>query len=353
MEENVIDEEVLNASEVEENKNRLDMLTRLVRSKQAVLFIGAGCSVRLGYPNWRGLLTELESILGSEFIIDEEKKRMKEHSPLEYADIIRDNARNCNNGSDDRYHQKLHKIFSPKPKSYDDLHEMLINLDFKGIVTTNYDTAIESCYAARDLSVKPVVISNDYKGFVSEFFLSLDHNGFTKGILHVHGTWERASEIVLTSSDYRKAYGLEYAQIIQDPKSFRKLSPSLYQKVLWALLATKRLVFIGFSFDDPYFKIVLASNARDLWRFDLPIHFAVLPISSKSRETDKENALKLKSDCGIETIFYIKQDKHDDNHIGLYKTVCEIATQCGISVGEDPTDKWHKKISGLYDNSKK
>jgi hypothetical protein len=55
-------ESIFTLAEREENESRKQELTDLILSGQSLLVVGAGCSIELGYPTWKELLSELKTL---------------------------------------------------------------------------------------------------------------------------------------------------------------------------------------------------------------------------------------------------------------------------------------------------
>ena len=91
--------------------------------------------------------------------------------------------------------------------------------------------------------------------------------------------------------------------------------------MLWAVLATRRVVFIGFSMEDPYFDNMLETVSTDLWTWDKSIHFAIMSISSKDAEIQKINLKDSATKYGVSTVFY---EDSDNLHQGLDQIVDEL-----------------------------
>ena len=104
---------------------------------------------------------------------------------------------------------------------------------------------------------------------------------------------------------------------------------TLHRKLLWAVLATRRVVFVGFSLDDPYFEKMLEIVSKDLWRWDKSIHFAIMSISPESVQDLKEKAERFKREYGIDTIFY---ENLDGEHLSLDHIIADIAQECNVEI---------------------
>ena len=303
---------IFTQEQILENDRKKQDLVELIRSRNSLLLVGAGCSVDLGYKDWAHLIDELENLTDNTFVRD---PTMKNDSPLLYIDKIRENIKSCNGGSSEKYYNKLVDLYSPhgRDKQFDDLQTALLDLNFKGIITTNYDKAIEAALADKGKCYDAITINQNTKKHISSYFLSLDFGCYMPSILHLHGIHNDPAQIILSEEDYKKFYG--------DPNK----EWTLHRKILWALLATRRLVFVGFSFKDPFLAAMLNLNTDDLWRWGAPIHYAIMPISLVMSEEAKSRAKDFRERYGIETIFYID---HDGTHFGLRKLIAELVEVC-------------------------
>ena len=105
--------EIFTPEERDENDRQKRELINIVASKETMLIVGAGSSVRVGYPDWVGLLEKLEDLAskcGDGFSSDE---RMRENDSLEYAEKIKSHI--CKHMGDlERYYALLDQCFDVK-----------------------------------------------------------------------------------------------------------------------------------------------------------------------------------------------------------------------------------------------
>lgn len=316
--------EIFTPEEREKNEKRKRELIELVASRESVLIVGAGSSVRVGYVDWSRLLKELEDLAiacGEDF---EKNDIKREKDPLEYAEDIKSHIDKT--GNLDKYHALLYKLFKPKTKtpSFDDLHKKLVALPFRGILTTNYDTVLEAALAEKKPSTaidNSLVIDSRSAARVDEFFRAMIDRRMTRRIAHLHGKFDPPDSIILSVKDYEKAYGLKLP-INQEQ---RDRDWTLRRKFLWAIFATRRVVFIGFSMRDPYLNKMLETVSTDLWEWGKSTHFAIMSISLQNADTDKQEAKLLKNKYGVDTVFY---EDLDGSHLRLDHLVSEISKVC-------------------------
>ena len=315
-------QEIFTPDERDENEERKRELIDLVASGEATLIVGAGSSARVGYVTWKRLLEELEDLANRCGTgLDQARKDDK----LAYAEDIKSHIQNKTENLS-RYYALLENLFSPKEPPFEDFHRQLVALPFRGILTTNYDTVLEAALGELEPPFaydNSFVIDENSAGRVHEFLMAMNNDKrITRRIAHLHGKFDTPSNIILSIEDYYRAYGLRLSadQVQRDSEW------TLHRKLLWAVLATRRVIFVGFSVEDPYFNEMLETVSVDLWRWDKSIHFAIMSITSSDVEDSQAKAERLNSEYGVSTVFY---EDSDNSHQGLIDIISEIYVACG------------------------
>ena len=284
----------------------------LQQPRQALLLVGSGSSQFVGYPSWPDLLNQLR-----EEVIPEEPFP----SGLDFlakASFVQAHLRQYHDSEDRhrQYRQHLEATFRPRPQhNYDDFHRTLAQMPFCGVATTNYDSVLELAIGsvraenALDVQCHPIDLCIDRPHRVFEFLRGLSAGDALSSVLHIHGYWEHPEDIVLTSADYTRRYGLRNAHTTHDAgvaaEPTRDLD-TLHRKVVWSLLTMRPVVFVGFSLDDPAFLMMLDLVKKD---FDLPLrpppHFALLPsqVGVHQNQQQQDDAVYL-SRIGVLPVFY-------------------------------------------------
>ena len=318
--------EIFTPEERDQNEERKRELIELVASGEAVLIVGAGSSVRVCYVTWDGLLEELEDLANR---CGAGLNQTRKGDALAYAEDIKSHIRDKTGGLG-RYYALLQNLFSPKNPPFQDFHRQLISLPFRGILTTNYDTVLEAALGELEPPFaydNSFVIDENSAGRVHEFLMAMNNDKrITRRIAHLHGRFDLANSIILSIRDYKHAYGLNLA----DEKSQQENEWKLRFRLLWAVLATRRVVFVGFSMEDPYFEEMLKIVSEDLWTWNKSTHFAIMSISSKDAddaENSKNKSEILNSEYGVGTVFY---EDSDNSHQGLDRILDEIDEECRV-----------------------
>ena len=315
--------EIFTPEERDQNEERKRELIELVASGEAVLIVGAGSSVRVCYVTWDGLLEELEDLANR---CGAGLNQTRKGDALAYAEDIKSHIRDKTGGLG-RYYARLENLFGPKDPPYKDFHRKLVALPFRGILTTNYDTVLEAALGKlepRTAYDNSLVIDENSAGRVHEFLMAMNNDKrMTRRIAHLHGRFDTPISIILSIEDYHRVYGLRLpTDQVQGDSEW-----TLHRKLLWAVLATRRVIFVGFSVADPYFNEMLETVSTDLWRWDKSIHFAIMSISSANAENSKTRADGLRREYGVDTIFY---EDSDNSHQGLDRILDEVGEACKV-----------------------
>lgn len=190
-------------------------LFELIRKEDIVLFIGAGFSLKAGYPGGNRLAEIIYNDL-----TDAEKTQINPNQGLidlaeEYIQIRR--------GSRNSLIQILKSELSKTPLDLTN-HSLIASIPhFHDIITTNYDTLFEQVYK----SGCNVIVSDANCPYIDEQKVN---------IFKIHGNITQPDSIIISKSDYTR-----YFDTTRNP-------------VMWnyvkSLFATKSVLFIGYGYED-------------------------------------------------------------------------------------------------------
>lgn len=359
----ITSEPIFSSEELERNQVLKDELFELISSEDAILFVGSGLSIPVGYPSWDALLVRLETLaqkVDSDF---SPNQTLRESSPLDYASFLRKVFEKADEAT--TYFNELTTIFSRPERgpSFKDHHKKLVQLPFSLIMTTNYDPVLsEALLKSIQENNDPLrtdlcfSMNEDTIPQLSNFLLSL-HKGMSnqKQIAHIHGYHNRPKEIILTKQDYERYYFNRTSE--QDGEQ----ETTIHFLVLWALIATRRIVFFGFGMKDPYLLQLLEDVRKRLWRWDKPTHINIASICDKTASEVKTQATFLKEKYGVDTYFYENKDQsHKQLEVlieELYQSCCHFddasKTDEKLQQGtpSDDSGKESKKIEQLLEDA--
>lgn len=288
------------ADESELNAQALRALREMLEH-HPIAFVGAGISARCGYPTWRSLMLQMRAALDADRNVamgpKEEMKAEHESDLLWFAQEMRElHGR-------DRYLSLLREQFQPNGRRPDECALSIARFGFRHIVTTNYDDTLEQAHAqALGLENQPRSIPWENEFEVRDWLMHLAAPKAPRSIVHLHGTYRNPAQIVLTDEDYERRYSAHDG-------SARKL---------FALFATQRVVFLGFSLTDPDLAQILR-HIKAILGPGGPAHLALLPSPEPSMRTYVRRRLRGK--FGIDAVFY----PYDPSHSQFERILQELA----------------------------
>jgi hypothetical protein len=186
-------------------------LIRELRSKNVHLFVGSGLSIPLGYPSWESLIFQMYEKIQAQLPYRDNKNR--EWLKNNFTALPDWTAEVLKSAPGDLYKDSLKEIFKRSINNSSSIPHSLISLiPFKGYVTTNFDSLLESYISLFSLN-KPNIY--DYKDIFSNPRKS-PHPDLS--IYKIHGCATKdLDSIILTSSDYYKLlHDQRYIRFLDD-----------------------------------------------------------------------------------------------------------------------------------------
>lgn len=227
-----------------------------------VPFIGAGLSAPFGVPTWGDMIRSLtEKYAEEDFvkkIIDVDLGR------YDFWQAV-DNLKNYTVIQEQDIQEEVVKLIQEKQIKLEDdfLHNYsdLSKMDFNFYLTTNYENILHQ-YLKFDN--QPISLS-DIQFNTQDMFSQ-------KRVCQLHGTSSNAGTIVLSRESYKKLY-----------------SEKKYDDLLKLVTGTKKLLFMGFSFDDQFIKTLIKEH-KESYRGE---HYILLnnPSPEKIKELRSEYRL--------------------------------------------------------------
>jgi hypothetical protein len=223
-------------------------------SRRCMIFLGAGASAGClssdgtrTPPTWKGFLDELKTtmpsgtdtrtiddILSKDKFLDAAEIILSKISPADFSRIIR-------------------QLFVQPRYSKSRIHEAVLKIDPKIVITTNYDDIYDN-YCRSGMAVDGYNTCKYY-----EQHLINDLRSPVRLVIKAHGCVSDPSKIVLARSQYFK----------------QKQHHSSFYNVLDALFLTNTLLFIGYSLSDPDIQLVLENS--NIAAPSSHTHYAIIP----------------------------------------------------------------------------
>jgi hypothetical protein len=206
-----------------------DELARAVAARQAILFAGAGLSMSVGLPSWQEFAHRMAEELG---VVPDllQVRGVGYHTLAEYYRLKQGSIGPLRSWMDRTWTVSREKVRQSK------LHELIIELDFPLIYTTNYDRNIEEAYAIHGKDFVKVSNARD---------IAKTREGITE-IIKFHGDFDDDNSLVITETDYFNRLSFD------SPLDIKFRSDALAKTVL----------FIGYSMTDMNIRLLL----HNLWR---------------------------------------------------------------------------------------
>lgn len=201
-----------------------------LKERRVMLFVGAGASVSLGLPTWRGLVEHVAEELG--FDPDVFLSSGDYLSLMEFYKIKTGSIGPLRSWMDREWTSSDADILASS------IHKSIAELDFPLIYTTNYDRNIETALRLHGKSYQRV--ANE-----KELIQAL---GAHTQVIKFHGDFEHDESLVVTESDYYKRLEFESAFDIK----------------LRSDALSYSMLFIGYSLSDINMRILLYKMAK-LW----------------------------------------------------------------------------------------
>lgn len=254
------------------------------KNKSFGVYVGAGLSRASGLPDWGNLLNNLIDYARENGNIQDAKsdELKKLNEPSNYL-LLAEELKDILASDLPKY---IKRNFDNKDLKPTETLCKIVQLNYKFIVTTNYDTLIEKAYA-KVFSDIPNPLT--YKNASAINYNILTNEPF---ILKAHGDAKSAAnEVILTEKDYRN--------IIFKEKG--------YQSVLHVLFSTCNVLFLGASLKDPELKLLLG-YIHNIFHGGSPDHFALI---SKDEITGTEID-RWRKDFNINVITYDPAENHKE-----------------------------------------
>lgn len=278
----------------------------IIRGSAAV-FVGAGLSIRAGYPSWRGLLAEVAFELGLDIEAEHDLAAVAQYS-------LNRSARNRGKLAQLIAENFRYKHDAPEP------FRILARLPIRHFWTTNYDNLLEVAFRLerRDLDSKS---RNDDVG--------MERPGAHAVLYKMHGTVEHPTEVVIAKDDY---------------ELYRRVRPN-FLHALTGHLITKQMLFLGFSFTDPNLALLFGA-IREASHEAGPVHYAIVrrpqrPTGAdghKRYETEKVRHQLWVEDLQRYGIHCVEVDQYEDVDSILKAVERRLANRSVFVSGSLPAD---------------
>ncbi len=232
-----------------------------------VLVVGAGLSKKgvrtagAGIPDWDELMQlmikDLEGAGRCDKTKTEQLRAMLKEDPPRYLDVAEEfwKAHIHDQGGYERF---LRRHLNPPDLIESEIHRLILNIGFTGLVSYNFDLVFEKLDDHRWTPVVYPDLMEQIDHFQRKFF-------FAK----IHGCISRpASSLVLTRSSYEKL----------------RLHPN-YRDLIATVLFAHKVLCVGFSLRDPDFQSII-QDLKNRWGPPLPPLYALMRDPGESARSE-------------------------------------------------------------------
>jgi hypothetical protein len=172
---------------------------RDLRDPGVVGFIGAGCSIRAGYPSWPALLDKLEEAL------HDSPFKAQLDGVRSIPDFLWRAGRYRRELGTQRYNQLIRELFGRKAGKCDEFHHDLVALPFRHVITTNYDDILDRAHITvfREPADR---VEWDNAHMVQQLIAELGSPTASRRYIYLHGRFDNPESVILTEQDYQTRY---------------------------------------------------------------------------------------------------------------------------------------------------
>lgn len=185
---------------------------------------------------------------------------------------------------DEQWVPYLRKTFSEPAFPPAKLHEKILNLDCRIVLSLNFDDIYER--HVNSISKGSHIVKNYYDSDVAEFL-----RGGGRYIIKVHGNLNSPENLIFTQKEYSRA----------------RVKHSAFYQAFDAALLTHTFVFIGSGYSDPDINLLLENQ-----NFGFPSQVPHYFLAAKKIDEDRKSSLRDNRNLKV-----LEYDPMDDVHSGL------------------------------------
>lgn len=295
----------------------LEALAAAIRERKVILFAGGGISQNLGLPDFAALVRHIRSCIR----LEDGEDSIRDYPIVAEAYVLREGKiGSLRSWMDTTFH----------PASVDitrsEVHNLIVDLDFPVIYTTNYDHWLEAAYAAHGKPFRKIVSVGD---------LTRSDGGTTE-IIKFHGDFDDDDSIVLTETSYFRRMSFE------SPLDLRLRSDSL----------ARPLLFLGYSLHDVNTRYLLWKLQQiwenSAWAEQRPASYILLTDKSPAhaavlRHRGIEPLIAEAPDPGAATLELLRQLRSMVGHNAKRPSAAKSARAVQASRAKAATNKASRK----------
>lgn len=283
------------------NASAMERLLDAMQNDGVTGFTGAGTSMP-AMPSWQRLVNDLISDAHHDGRIDEGVASALHGEKTDILFVIDEIYNAVGAGQTKAKVARLFQSLQQPTLS----HTLLSAIDFKRVMTLNYDNGLEMAYAThRAMYVSSITARQSNE--VDEWLRRNLETAHTP-VLHWHGVASDASSIVLSGSDYVNFYD----------------QVSSNRAVLRGIFGTSSILLVGFGFTDPFITRELNAIMQPLNAANS--HYAIIGVDDDSSFNLQLERRRYASKYKLEPLFYpVSLQKGFPDHSALTEILSYIA----------------------------
>ena len=282
-----------------------------------VAFVGAGLSMPCGLPSWRELLTTMLDYAVEERVRlphrEEIVRRIAAGDLLDVADYLRERL------GEGRFQNFLFDRLGRRARSPSEAHNALWELPFASVITTNYDSLLESAYISRRGHPPPKSTHTTFSA------IPFSRGGSEPHLFKLHGSLDDLGNIVFGRADYRRL----------------NLHTGRLYSYLMTVFTENTVLFLGYSLTDPDLTALL-ENMREAYASSVPNCYALV-----SQETISEfSGERLAANYNLHTIPYEPSDASHPEVLEFLRGLGRAVRERGREVMETRDSAAGEELAG-------
>jgi hypothetical protein len=293
------------------NEAAFEALATALSDGNAIALVGAGSSARVGFPLWTALLERLATAVAHA----EPRAKSLLEALAQETDLLWKAEELRRLLGDDAYHHLVRTTFGPEEAKSDEFHKELVCLPFRHVLTTNYDAVLEQAHVAA-FRTRPVAFTWNEAANMRELVQRIGDDAYGRRYLYLHGRFDQPEDTILTERDYS-------ARFLRAGDTLPKL---------FALLATQRVVSVGFSLSDMDLMGVFRHVHTHMGAGEAR-HFAILPLDSAADGGVVRRRLLGK--YGVQPVFY-RATKDHGGLPGVIRELLQAVRPSAVSLLPEP-----------------
>ena len=258
-----------------------------------------------GLPGWRALLKQMLAYA------DDEGVRLPHRADvareIENGDLLNVGDELRERLGEGRFQEILTELLGNRRAIPSEVHKELWNLPFASIITTNYDTLLESAYSGRKGDLPLTFTPGDYSA------VPISRRSGEPHLFKLHGSLNNPGSIVFGRADYRRL----------------NLRTGRLYAYLMSVFSQNTVLFLGYSLTDPDLTVLL-ENMQEAYDKSTPTCYALVSNDAVS----EFNGARLATNYNLQLIRYEPSDPSHPEVLDFLRGLSRAVRDRGVDSSE-------------------